>query len=170
VRTIAITLGVLAAIVAGLAWLLVSSFPDTSNTGYRVTMRPTTGLSRRACKDEVRRLHMLVEATACTPRADRPWFEITIINVRDKNGYPDCTATAYNKAGQALFDWGIPISVIGPVPAGPPVTRGASLHLVWYFDPRTEAGSYIKRAAWTPGIIGRYSATCHGRPPSQVPI
>jgi hypothetical protein len=109
IRTVVISLGVLAAIGAGLAWLLVSSFPDASNTGYRVTMRPIPALSHRACQAEVRRLGMVVEATACSPRPDRPWFDITIINIHDKNGYPDCTPTAYDKAGHALFDSGIPI-------------------------------------------------------------
>jgi hypothetical protein len=170
IRTVVISLGVLAAIGAGLAWLLVSSFPDASNTGYRATMRPITALSHRACQAEVRRLRMVVEATACSPGTDRPWFDITIINVHDQDGYPACTATAYDKAGHALFDSGIPISNVGPMPAGPPVTPGTRLHLIWYLAPRTDDGSYIKRATWTPGNINRYEATCHGRPTSQVPI
>jgi hypothetical protein len=170
IRTVMISLGVLAAIGAGVAWLLVSSFPDASNTGYRVTMRPTTALSHRACQAEVRRLRMVVEATACSTGTDRPWFEITITNVHDKNGYPVCTATAYNKAGQALFDWGIPISVVDPFPAGPPLIPGTPLHLVWRFGNRTGDGSYIKHAAWKPTTITHYKATCHGRPSSEVPI
>ena len=168
-RTVAITVGLLAAIGAAFAWLLVSSFPDDSNTGYRVTMRPTPALSQRACQAEIRRLGMVVEATACSPRSDRPWFDITITNVHDDNGYPVCTATAYDKAGHGLFDWGIPISNVGPVPAGPPVSRGTRLHLLWYFDHPASDGSYVKRAAWRPTTITRYKATCHGRSPSQVP-
>jgi hypothetical protein len=169
-RTVAITVGGLAAVGAGLAWLLVSSFPDASNTGYRVTMRPITALSHRSCRAEVRRLHMVVEATACSSRTDRAWFDITIINVHDKNGYPDCTATAYDKSGHALFDSGIPISNVGPMPAGPPVSRGTRLHLIWYLAPRTDDGSYINHAPWKPTTITRYKATCHGRPSSQVPL
>ena len=49
-RTVAITVAVLAAIGAELAWLLASSFPDASNTGYRVTcgrlLRCHTGLAK----------------------------------------------------------------------------------------------------------------------------
>ena len=110
---------------------------------------------------------VVVEATACSPRTDRPWFDITILNVHDKNGYPACTATAYDNSGQALFDWGIPISSVGPVPAGPPVSRGTRLHLIWYFD--NPAGDYVKRASWRPTTITRYKATCHGRSSSEVP-
>ena len=168
-RTVAITVGVLAALGAGLAWLLVSSFPDAANTGYRVTMRPITALPHRACQAEVRRLGMVVEAAACSPRTDQPWFDITIINVHDDNGYPVCTATAYDTAGHALFDWGIPISNVGPIPAGPPVSRGTRLHLIWYFDHRAGDGSYVQRASWRPTTITRYKATCHGRSSSQVP-
>jgi hypothetical protein len=170
IRTLVITLGVLAAISATLTWLLVSSFPDASGTGYRVTMRPVTVLSHRACQAEVRRLRMVVEATACSPRSGRPWFDITIINVHDNNGYPVCTATAYDEAGHALFDWGIPISNVGPVPAGPPVSRGTRLHLIWYFGNPAGDGSYVKRSSWRPTTISRYRATCHGRPSSQVPV
>jgi hypothetical protein len=103
IRTVVIALGVLAAISATLTWLLVSSFPDASNTGYRVTMRPTPALTHRACRAEVRRLRLMVEATACSRRSDRLWFDITIINVHDNDGFPDCTTTAYDQAGQALF-------------------------------------------------------------------
>jgi hypothetical protein len=169
-RIIVISLGVLAVIGMGLAWLLVSSFPDASNTGYRVTMRPTPALSHRACQAEVRRLRLMVEATACSPRTNRPWFEITIINLHDNDGFPDCAATAYDKAGQGLFDEGVPIGIVGGEPSGPPVSRGTRLHLIWYFSPRTDYGSYVKHASWRPTTITRYQATCHGRPTSQVPI
>jgi len=170
IRTVVIALGALAAISATLTWLLVSSFPDASDTGYRVTMRPVTVLSRQACQAEVRRLRMVVEATACSPRTDRPWFDITIINVHDNDGFPVCTATAYDKVGHALFDWGIPISDVGPIPAGPPVSRGTRLHLIWYFGNPADDGSYVKHASWRPTTISRYRASCHGRPSSQVPV
>jgi hypothetical protein len=169
-RTLATILAVLAAIAAAVVWLLVSSFPDNTNTGYRVTMRPSAPLSQSACKAEIRRLQINVPNFRCPAGTDRPWFEITVTNVHDHNGYPDCQATAYNRAGQALFEQGVPIGIIGGEPSGPPVNRGTTVHLVWYFGDPTTDGSYVNRASWTPSSIRRYSAVCHGRPTSQVPV
>jgi hypothetical protein len=51
-RTIITMLAAFLAVVAVAVWLLVSSFPDNSDTGYRVTMRPSRPLSHAACKAE----------------------------------------------------------------------------------------------------------------------
>jgi hypothetical protein len=168
-RILATILAVLAIIVAASGWLLVSSFPNHSDSGYRVAMRPSASLSRAACKAEIRRLQMTRANFDCSPGAGRPWFAITLKNIHDQNGYPDCQATAYNRAGQPLFDQGVPIGIIGGEPSGPPVNRGTTVHLVWYFPPATD-GTYVNRASWTPSSIRRYFAVCHGRPPSQVPV
>jgi hypothetical protein len=167
-RTIAAAVSVVAVIVAASAWLLVSSFPN-SDTGYQVAMRPSAPLSHTACKAEIRRLHMFANFD-CSPGVDRPWFAITIRNVHDDNGFPICQATAYDRGGEALFDQGVPIYVVGGEPSGPPVNRGTTLRLVWYFNQPTADTSYVQHRIWKVGLITRYTVSCHGRPDSQVPI
>jgi hypothetical protein len=170
VRTITATLAVLAATVAGGVWLLASSFRDESDTGYTVTMRPAAPLSVQACKAQIKRLHMTFANFDCSPSMDRPWFRVTVRNISDANGFPVCTTTAYARDGEALFDRAVPIGVVGGEPSGPPVQRGTTLRLVWYFDDPTGDPSYVQHAAWSPITIDRYTTTCHGRPQSQVPI
>jgi hypothetical protein len=167
-RTIATTLGVLVAIVVALVWLLVSSFPDDSNHGYQATLRPIAPLSPAACRAELQALKSIYDAPACRAGSLSPWFELQLRNVSDHNGFPICRATAFNAAGQPLFDQDV--DWIYEFPTGPPLPKGTALRFVWYFTTRKNDSSYVQHQPWKRTQIDHYSATCHGRPQSQVPI
>ena len=169
-RKVAITLAAILVVIGAGVWLLVSSLRDDSHTGYTVVMRPALPPSASACKAEVARLRITFVTPDCTPPGRRAWFVVTLRNVSDSNGFPVCMTTAYAKDGQALFDRAIPIWVVGGEPSGPPVQRGTTLRLVWYFDDPARDSTYIQHAAWAPVTIDHYTASCHGRPDSQVPI
>lgn len=153
-------------LLAGISGLILAHRGSGDN-GYRVAMRPTAPLSPAACKAEIQALRMTFANFPCT--STQPWFQITVTNVHDANGYPVCRATAYNRVGQALFDRYVPTGVVGGGPSGPAVERGSTLRLIWYLDPPNDDPSYVQHASWTTDEISRYSATCHGRPQSQVP-
>jgi hypothetical protein len=138
--------------------------------GYRVEMRPAGALSPAACRAEAHALRMAFPRDPCRPPTARPWFRIVVRNLHDGNGYPVCTATALNARGDPLFRRNVPIGLVGAEPSGPPVTRGTTLRLTWYFDAAASDPSYTRDAPWTTADIRTYSATCHGRPQSQVPI
>jgi hypothetical protein len=153
----------------GLGQLLLSSRPAAiaPHGGYRVRVMPHAPLGQAACRHE---LHVLGGSgpTLCAGVAGRPWIEFSVTNVRDTNGYPVCTLTAYNQAGSALFDQDI-VFPLG-FPAGPQLPRGTSLHMIWYLPLTKNDPSYVQHQHWTPSEITRYRATCHGRPESEVPI
>lgn len=149
--------------------LLLSSRPAAiaPHGGYRIVVNPHAPLGQAACRHE---LHILggSGATLCAGTAGRLWIAVSVKNVRDNNGYPVCTLTAYNHAGVALFDQDI-LFPFG-FPAGPQLPRGTSLHVIWYLPLSRNDPSYVRHQRWTPAEIGRYRATCHGRPESEVPI
>ncbi|HEX5556170.1 MAG TPA: hypothetical protein VFX13_00980 [Gaiellales bacterium] len=153
----------------GLGQLLLSSRPAAiaPHGGYRIIVSPHAPLGQAACRHE---LHVLggSGATLCAATRGRPWIYISVKNVRDSNGYPVCTLTAYNHAGAALFDQDI-VFPFG-LPAGPQLPRGTSLHLIWYLPLTKNDRSYVQHHRWTPLEITRYRATCHGRPESEVPV
>jgi hypothetical protein len=167
-RTLATILAVLAATVAAAIWLLVSSFPDDSNHGYRVTARPTAPLSPSQCRLELRRKGTSHAETFCSDGDGRPWFEMHLRNVGDHNGYPICRITAFDAAAHPLFDQDVEWAF--DVPAGPAVDKGTALTYVWYFPKPTNDPSYVQHQPWTLTAIDHYSASCHGRTQSQVPI
>ena len=167
---VGITLATILVLIGAGVWLLVSSFRDDSHTGYTVVMRPALPPSASACKAEVARLRITFVTPDCTPSGRRAWFVVTVRNVSDSNGFPVCMTTAYAKDGQALFDRAIPIWVVGGEPSGPPVQRGTTVRLVWYFDDHAHDSTYVQHATWAPVTIDHYTASCHGRPDSQVPI
>ena len=156
-------------VATGLVLLLRHGSGDMGS-GYRVVMRPARPLGHRACEAEKRRLRMVFADFPCTTGAGQPWFRIVVTNRSDGDGYPVCRATAYDSAGKPLFDRLVPIEVVGGEPSGPPVSRGTTLRLIWYFDPPNQDPSYAQKSAWSVDDISRYTVTCRGRPPSQVPI
>ena len=154
----------------GLGQLLLSSRPAAiaPHGGYRVVVNPHAPLGQTACRHELHVLGGGGGATRCAASAGRLWIHLSVKNVRDNNGYPVCTLTAYNEAGSALFDQAIffPIGF----PAGPQLPRGTSLQMTWYLPPAKHDPSYVQHQHWTPSEITRYRATCHGRPESEVPV
>jgi hypothetical protein len=153
-----------------LAQLLVSSRPAAiaPHGGYRVVVSRHSPLGQSACRHELRVLGVRSGGTLCVGSAGRLWIHLSVKNVRDNNGYPVCTLTAYNQAGSALFDQAIffPFGL----PAGPELPRGTSLQMVWYLPQARHDPSYVQHQRWAPADITRYRATCHGRPESEVPV
>jgi hypothetical protein len=166
-RTLALAVTGLLLLVGAAAWLLVSSFPNDSNHGYRVTLSPVSALSLTLCHQELRVKHMTKFRLDCAPSQDRPWFDIRVRNVSDSLGFPVCRAEAFDQNGDALFDQDVPIYILTTI-SGPPVIKGTSIHLVWYFS--ESDSSYVEHRPWKPTQIDHYTASCHGRPDSQVPI
>ena len=169
-RRAVVSLVIVMLIGLGLAQLLVSSHPAAiaPHGGYRVIVRPHAPLGQAACRHELRAFGVRSGATLCTGGAGRLWIHLSVKNVRDDNGYPVCTLTAYNQAGSALFDQDIFFP--SGVPAGPELPRGTSLQMIWYLPLTKHDPSYVQHPRWTAADITRYRATCHGRPESQVPI
>jgi hypothetical protein len=167
-RTIAGVVGGLVVLVAGAVLLLVASRPNgSSNTGYRVMLGPVSALSLTLCHHELRIKHMTKFRLDCQPAQDRPWFDIRVRNVSDRLGFPVCRAEAFDQSGNALFEQDVPIYILTAV-SGPPVIEGTGIHLVWYFSKGDS--SYVEHRPWNPTQIDHYTASCHGRPDSQVPI
>jgi hypothetical protein len=161
----------LAALVVGaaLVWDATRNSGDPTH-GYRVSVSPHSALLPADCLKELRAdgIQHGDEQLCTMAVARRPWFEIHLRNVGDDNGYPVCTLTAYDAGGHELFEqaaW-FPVGF----PAGPSAIRGMSFHMVWYLGAPTQDQSYVEHQPWTPREISRYSASCHGRPDSQVPI
>jgi hypothetical protein len=136
--------------------------------GYEVTLRPTAPLSSAACRAELHALKSIYATPACRAGSLSPWFELHLRNVSDDNGFPICRATAFNAAGQPLFDQDV--DWISDFPTGPPLLKGTALGYVWYFATPKNDSSYVRHQPWTSPQIDHYSVSCHGRPQSQVPI
>lgn len=168
-RRTVVALVIVVLIGLGLGQLLLSSRPAAIalHGGYRVIVNPHTPLDQAACRHELRVLGGS-GATLCSETAGRLWIHLSVRNIRDNNGYPVCTLTAYNHAGAALFDQ----DVVFPFgfPAGPQVPRGTSFHMIWYLPLTKTDPSYVQHQHWTASEITRYRATCHGRPESEVPV
>ena len=169
-RRAAVALVIVMLVGLGLGQLLLSSHPAAiaPHGGYRVIVSPHAPLGQAACRHELRGLGGGGGATLCAGSAGRLWIHLSVKNVRDNNGYPVCTLTAYNEAGAALFDQDIffPFGF----PAGPQLPRGTSLQMTWYLPQAKHDPSYVRHQHWTASEITRYRATCHGRPESEVPI
>jgi hypothetical protein len=165
-----VALGLIALAGVGLGQLLVSSRPaaNAPHGGYRVSVRPHTPLGRSACRRELRALEGAEAGALCAQSAGRPWIDLVLKNVGDRNGYPVCTVTAYNRSGAPLFDQDIEFP--SGSPAGPAVREGTRLAMIWYLPRVTNDPSYVEHRHWTPADIVRYRASCHGRPESEVPI
>lgn len=170
-RLLVIIVMSLAALVIGgtLVWEGTRNSGDPTH-GYRVSVLPHSALPPAECLKELRANGIQHgDGQLCTAAvAHRPWFEIHLRNVSDDNGYPVCRLTAYDVGGRALFEQAVWFPV--GFPAGPSVIRGTSFHMVWYLGAPNQDESYVEHQPWTPGEISRYTASCHGRPDSQVPI
>jgi hypothetical protein len=160
----------MALVVGGtLVWNTMRNSGDESH-GYRVRVSPHVALAPADCLKELRAngVQQGGEQLCTAAIARRPWFDIHLRNVSDNNGYPVCTLTAHDASGARLFEqraW-FPVGF----PAGPSVVRGTSFHIIWYLPEPSQDASYVKHRPWTSNQIRRYTASCHGRPDSQVPI
>lgn len=152
---------VVVAAAAGL--LLLNSSRPPSDSGYRVNIQPSRPLSVSECLSELRRLGSGFHSEVCRAGRGRPWFRLRLRNVSDNLGSPACRATAYDSHGDALFEDDLPLGIVN-FPGGPPVPKGTTFRLTWYLSP-----TYAPKP-WTPAMIDHYTASCHGRTDSQIPI
>jgi hypothetical protein len=137
-------------------------------SGYRVDLRPRHPLTLRACVAELRAKGSGFGRQACLAGDGKAWFSLHLVNLSDDLGNPTCRATAYDLSGRALFEDDLPLGLIN-FPAGPSVVKGSTFQFVWYLpigDPQT----YVERQHWTPSAVDHYTASCHGRSSSQLPI
>jgi hypothetical protein len=163
-------IAVVVALVVAVVSVAVASIGlrDSKPSGYRIDLRPRQPLSVQACVLELRAKGSSFGRKACLAGDGKAWFSLRLLNVADDLGNPTCRATAYDVGGRALFEDDLPLGLVN-FPAGPPVVKGSMFRFVWYLpigDPRT----YVERQHWTPGAVDHYTASCHGRSSSNLPI
>jgi hypothetical protein len=136
------------------AWVLWGR--GHGDSGYRVSLVPAEPLPMAACVRQFAKLGG-TGSVECRAGDGKAWFSLRLRNVSDGQGFPVCHATAFDADGDPLFEDDIPLGWIR-IPQGPPVRRGTSLSVTWYFA-----------AAGEP-VVDHYTAACHGRSSDDLPI
>jgi hypothetical protein len=152
-------------LVAGGLWR-VAGRDDTG--GYRITLTPAKPLSLDACAAQSHRLGGSSGDDSCRAGEGKPWFRLRLRNVSDSRGFPVCHAKAFDAGGDALFEDDVVLAWIH-FPQGPEVRQGTSVAVRWYFGVDNPL-SYFATRDWSVDQIDHYTAECHGRDASDLPI